>query len=146
MTRTTRYLAFAALGLVAVLGVAYWGVASLGSGMCGNKQIAASDSPDRRAKVVVFERDCGATTDFSTQVIILPPGEDLGNRRGNVFVVDSDHGRAAPGPGGGPWVEAQWLSPDSILIRFDAEARIFQQSVVAGRVKVRYVGIRRPAA
>src|SRR5438093_11136049 len=120
MTRTNRYLAFAALGLAAVLGVAYCGLASFGSGMCGNKQIAGSDSPDRRAKVVVFERDCGATTDFSTQVVILPPGEELGNRSGNVFVVDSDHGRAAPGPGGGPWVEAQWLSSDSILIRFDA--------------------------
>src|SRR5436190_14589045 len=78
MTRTNRYLAFAALGLAAVLGVAYCGLASFGSGMCGNKQIAGSDSPDRRAKVVVFERDCGATTDFSTQVVILPPGRSWG--------------------------------------------------------------------
>jgi len=146
MTLASRYLAFTALGLAAVLGVAYWGVGSWGSGMCGNKQIAVSDSPDRRAKVVVFERDCGATTDFSTQIVILVPGEELGNRSGNVFVVDSDDGRAAPGPGGGPWVEAQWLSPDSMLIRYDVEARIFQQSIVVGRVKVRYVGIRRAAA
>ncbi len=146
MTPTTRYLAIAALGLAAVLGIAYWGLASFGSGWCANKQIAASDSPDRRAKVVVFERDCGATTDFSTQVIILPPGEELEDRRGNVLVMDSDHGRAATGPGAGPWVEAHWLSPDSILIRFDSAARILQQSVVVGHVKVRYVGIRRAAA
>src|SRR5256885_2142036 len=143
MPPPSRCLAFTALGLAAVLGVAYWAVASFGSGWCANKQIAATDSPDRRARVVVFERDCGATTDFSTQVVVLSPGEDLADRSGNVFVVDSDHGRAAPGPGGGPWVEALWLSPDSILIRFDPEARIFQQSVVVGRVKVRYVGIRR---
>jgi len=146
MTNTTRYLTVAAVGLASVVGVAYLGVTSLGSGMCGNKEVRTSDSPDHREKVVVFERDCGATTDFSTQVVILPAGEKLGGRSGNVFVVDSDHGRAAAAPGGGPWVEAQWVSPDSILIRFDAAARIFQRSAVVGRVKVAYVGIRRAGA
>ena len=104
------------------------------------------DAPDHRARVVVFERDCGATSDFSTQVVILRRGEELGDRSGDVFVVDSDHGRAAAGPGGGPWVEATWASPDSILIRFDDQARIFHQSTIVGGILVRYVGVRRAAA
>ncbi len=146
MTNTTRYLAFSAVGLAAVLVIAYLGVTSLGRGMCGNKVINSTDASDHRARVVVFERDCGASTDFSTQVVILRPGEELGDRRGDVFVVDSDHGRAAAGPGGGPWVEATWIGPDSILIRFDNQARIFRQSTIVGGISVRYVGVRRAAA
>ena len=146
MRNTTRYLSFSALGLAAVLVIAYLGVTSLGRGMCGNKVISSADASDHRARIVVFERDCGATTDFSTQVVILRPGEDLGDRSGDVFVVDSDHGRAAVGPGGGPWVEAAWISRDSILIRFDDQARIFHQSTIVGGISVRYVGVRRPAA
>ena len=114
--------------------------------MCANEQISSVDAPDHRARVVVFERDCGATTDFSTQVVILRRGEELGDRSGDVFVVDSDHGRAAAGPGGGPWVEATWTSPDSIVIRFDDQARIFHQSTIVGGIAVRYVGVRRAAA
>jgi hypothetical protein len=143
---TTRYLSFAALGLAAVLTIAYLGVTSLGRGMCGNKEISSSDAPNHRARVVVFERDCGATTDFSTQVVILHPREELGDRSGDVFVVDSDHGRAAAGAGGGPWVEATWASPDSIVIRFDDHARIFHQSTIVGGISVRYVGVRRAGA
>ena len=146
MTKMTRYLTFSALGLVAVLAIAYLGATSLGRGMCGNKEISSVDAPDHRARVVVFERDCGATTDFSTQVVILRQGEQLGDRSGNVFVVDSDHGRAAAGPGGGPWVEAQWVSPDSIVIRFDEQARIFLKTTIVYTITVRYVGVRRAAA
>lgn len=146
MTKTARYLAFSALALAAVLVVAYLGVTSFGRGMCGNKVISSAEASDHRARVVVFERDCGATTDFSTQVIILRPGEELGDRKGDVFAVDSDHGRAAAGPGGGPWVEATWVSPESILIRFDDQARIFRQATVVGGISVRYVGVRRAAA
>jgi hypothetical protein len=129
-----------------VLAIAYFGVTSLGRGMCGNKELASVDAPDHRARLVVFERDCGATTDFSTQVVILRPGEELGDRSGDVFVVDSDHGRASTGPGGGPWVEASWVAPDSILIRFDDQARIFRQATIVGGIVVRYVGVRRAAA
>jgi hypothetical protein len=139
-------LTFSVLGLAAVLVIAYVGVTSLGRGMCANEQISSVDAPDHRARVVVFERDCGATTDFSTQVVILRRGEELGDRSGDVFVVDSDHGRAAAGPGGGPWVEATWTSPDSIVIRFDDQARIFHQSTIVGGIAVRYVGVRRAAA
>ena len=146
MANTARYVTFTVVGLAAVLGIAYLSLASFGAGWCGNKEIRSAESPNHRTRVIVFERDCGATTDFTTQVIILRSGEKLGDRGGDVFVVDSDHGRAAPGPGGGPWVEAQWLSSDSLLIRYDDRARIFQQSIVAGGISVRYVGIRRAAA
>jgi hypothetical protein len=58
------------------------------SDMCGNIVYQEIPSPDGQYKVVVFERDCGATTDFSTQVSILGAAQELSNVSGNIFVMD----------------------------------------------------------
>jgi hypothetical protein len=41
------------------------------SGACGNQLYQEVLSPDNKYKAVVFQRDCGATTGFSTRVSIL---------------------------------------------------------------------------
>jgi hypothetical protein len=41
------------------------------SDLCGNRVIETALAPDGKTKALVFERDCGATTDFSTHVSIL---------------------------------------------------------------------------
>jgi len=38
---------------------------------CGNTIVEALPSPDGSHKAVVFVRNCGATTDFSTQMSVL---------------------------------------------------------------------------
>ena len=144
-----RALTFAA-ALVGLLLVAFIGIRALdlsGAGMCDTSVISREPSPDRHASVVVFEHDCGATTDFGIHVALLRAGEDLTeNTGGLLFSVDSDHGRAASGPKGGPWVEAHWAGPDSIVIRYDAAARIFRQTVVLDGVRVGYVSVVRVGA
>jgi hypothetical protein len=55
-------------------GMGVWGVHYVGENwefMCGNYVVAEKISPDGRRKVVVFQRDCGATTGFSTQVSLF---------------------------------------------------------------------------
>ena len=150
MTLPLRRALTLAAGLLALLLVGFIGIRGLhlsGAGMCGTSVISKEPSPDHHASVVVFEFDCGATTSFGTQVALLRPGEDLTDNPARVlFSVDSDHGRAAPGPKGGPWVEAHWVEPDSILIRYDAAARIFQQTVVSDGVRVGYLGVKRVGA
>lgn len=39
--------------------------------ICGNKIIQEIPSPNRKLKAVIFTRDCGATTGFSTQISLL---------------------------------------------------------------------------
>ncbi len=92
---------------------------------CGNEVIQEIVSPDKRLKAVIFQRDCGATTDFSTQVSILDAGEKLPPQGGNVFVCDSSHGKAPAGAGGGPPVEVTWIANDALKIIHDTDARIF---------------------
>ncbi len=150
MTPAQRRILTLGAGFLAVLLLGIIGVRAVslsGADMCGNSVITEDSSPIHSAVVVVYERDCGATTDFSTQVALLHPGEGLPRNPPPVlFVIDSDHGRAARGPGGGPWVEAHWAGPDSVLIRYDVAARIVQQAVVIDGVRVAYVGVRRVGA
>jgi hypothetical protein len=57
--------------------------------MCGNEISQSVASPSGSLKAVVFARDCGATTGFSTQVSILPNTKSLPNEAGNVLVLNS---------------------------------------------------------
>lgn len=61
---------------------------SLFGDLCGNEVFQEVLSPDGTYKAVVFQRDCGATTGFSTQVSILKASSQLANRAGNVFAID----------------------------------------------------------
>lgn len=85
----------------------------------------------------MFQRDCGATTGFSTQISVLEQGiEPSGG--GNTFRADDDHGAAAAGDWGGPWAEMRWLAPDHLLIRYAAKSRLFEQQEEVSGVKISY--------
>ena len=78
---------------------------------CGNDLVREVRSPSGKMKAVVFERDCGATTGFSTQVSLLLSNKSLPNESGNLFIADTDHGNAPAGAWGGPIVEPSWTGP-----------------------------------
>ena len=113
-------------------------VRSWDEAMCGNQVLSEQLSPNRRWKVVIFERDCGATTSFSTQASIvdarggLPPGD------GNIYIADYARGSRNPGPGGGPRLSARWTSDASVVVTREA-ARVFQQEPRHGGITVIYV-------
>jgi hypothetical protein len=98
-----------------------------GCGFCGNEIGYEEYSPDRKLKAVVFERDCGATTGFSTQVSLLGGAEKLPNEAGNVFIADGD-----------PKIRVQWQSNNEVLVKFPPGTKVhLKQNQVAG-VSVRY--------
>jgi len=74
--------------------------------MCGNDFYAESFSPNGELKAVTFERNCGATTGFNTQISILDADEELENEIGNVFRMPGHPDKVAP--------NVSWAS-DSIL-------------------------------
>ena len=106
--------------------------------MCGNKIIHEKLSPDQDFKAVVFERDCGATTAFSTQISLLEASESLSGG-GNAFV--SDGGQIVEGLNG-PWVEIRWLGPSSLEVRYDASARLFEQDENVQSTRISYVPVK----
>jgi hypothetical protein len=59
--------------------------------LCGNDPLTQEESPDKKHLAIVFLRDCGATTGFSTQVSILDAPAKLPNEGGNVLVVEGKY-------------------------------------------------------
>ena len=106
--------------------------------MCGNKVLTDVASPDMHNHAVVFERDCGATTGFSTQVSILPAGRAISDG-GNVLIVDDDRGRAATGLGRGPSVAVRWIDARTVELRYDRRVRVFKRDTVRDGIQVRIV-------
>jgi hypothetical protein len=82
--------------LILLVIAAIVGIDQLGKGMCGNYIFKEYISPNKKLKAVVFQRDCGATTGFSTQISILGVGKKLKNKGGNIFVVDGHPDQVAP--------------------------------------------------
>ena len=105
---------------------------------CKNEILQDVPSPDGRRHAIVFQRDCGATTDFSTQVSVLTKNRTATDG-GNVFVVDSDHGKAPAAPRGGPSVIVHWLDKRTLEVHYDSRARIFSQELRHDDTDVRYV-------
>ncbi|NYT39441.1 hypothetical protein HZY97_01615 [Sphingomonas sp. R-74633] len=104
---------------------------------CRNDPLSAVDAPDGRLSAVLFQRECGATTGFSTQISILRPGE-LPAAGGNVFISDDGHGAAMPADWHGPWVDVHWLGPDRLLVRYAARSRIFLRNENVSGVRITY--------
>jgi hypothetical protein len=111
---------------------------SLGDG-CRNERIAEVPSPTSELKAVTFQRDCSATTGYSTQISILPIDAALPPEGGNVFVADTDHGRAPAGPDGGPTVTLEWSGPRELVISHHADARVFKSEPRFGSIGIRYI-------
>ncbi|MDP5205496.1 hypothetical protein ORI99_00335 [Alishewanella sp. SMS9] len=64
--------------------------------MCGNYFHSERFSPNGEFKAVTFQRDCGATTGFSTQISILDADDKLENEMGNVFRMSGHPDKVAP--------------------------------------------------
>lgn len=98
-----------------------------GCDLCGNEFGYEQLSPDGKTKAVAFERDCGATTGFSTQVSVLPSATKLPNEAGNIFVADGNFK-----------IRLEWEANDKLLVRYPVGARVrFKKDSEAG-ISIRY--------
>lgn len=123
------------------IGVLYLFIQSLPdmSDICGNQILTQHLSPNNKLKALTFQRDCGATTSFSTQVSILPSTDALGNEAGNIFVADTNHGAAPEGQSGGPDIQVNWLSDTHLQVRHHNLVRIHRNESEFDGVDVEYL-------
>lgn len=79
-------------------------------------------------KAVVFSRECGATTGFSTQLSILGAEENLPDDGGNALVL-----------GGKEMVEdLHWEAPTRLSIKFKPGAKVFSKKARVAGVEIVY--------
>lgn len=119
------------------IGAAFIGLNSLMEGMCKNDILEQIPSPNKKLEAIIFQRDCGATTGFSTQVSIINSSRNLPKGGGNVFVADTDHGKAPSGQGG-PEVHAKWQNDKSLIIKYHKDARTFKTASMVKGINISY--------
>ena len=109
--------------------------------MCANNEISSTSIPGTKYKVVVFERDCGATTGFSTQASIIKSTAKLKNENGNIFTADCNHGAAPAGPAGGPELRVKVIGPNAIELTHHPRARVFDAQINYEGISIKYSSI-----
>jgi hypothetical protein len=109
---------------------------------CGNRMISRANAPDGLHTAVMFQRDCGATTGFSTQISVLEPRAEPSDG-GNACRADTNHGAAASADWGGPWAEMKWIDDGTLLVRYASGSRIFEQSKQVSGIRINYEAVGR---
>lgn len=98
-----------------------------GDGFCGNKILQTQYSPNQKYKLVVFERNCGATTAFSYQVSILEKDRDLKNATGNIFIIDKNS------------VITNWVNDKLINIFYQKDSKVFYKENNFKGIHIKFV-------
>jgi hypothetical protein len=122
----------ALLALIALLGLS-------GCGLCGNEVLDRHRAPDNGVEVVVFERNCGATTPFSTQASIGEINAGTRNQPGNIFIATTDRGAAPAGKGGGPELRVRWLDNRTVELAHHKRALVSHARTSFRGIAIRYV-------
>jgi hypothetical protein len=102
--------------------------------MCGNNISKEINSPDKKLKAVIFIRDCGATTGFSSQLSIIDFSDKLENESGNVLIIsDKEYGE-----NGNADLNAEWNGVNELIIYFNLKAITFKKETEIDDIKITY--------
>ncbi|HAB17917.1 MAG TPA: hypothetical protein PLX89_19160 [Verrucomicrobiota bacterium] len=113
------------LRLLASLTVCLTLAGCLGS-ECVNEVSEVLESPDGTKKIVVFSRNCGATTGFNTQASIIETKQKLPDAGGNAFVVDKGTAKVS------------WKKDGGVAVVFDRGVRVFKKEPAVSGVAIEY--------
>jgi hypothetical protein len=105
--------------------------------MCGNNISKEITSPDKKLKAIIFTRDCGATTGFSSQLSIIDYSEQLENKAGNTLII-SDKELDPETETGGVNVNAEWNGNNELIIYFNLKAETLKKKNDIKGVKITY--------
>ena len=111
------------------------------SGMCGTTVFDEIPSPNKQLKAVVFQIDCGATTDFNTQVAIVKSSFDTSDATSlpkGFFVADRGHGSAPAGMTRGPEIHLTWESDKILNLQYHRLASVFRSEDQQHGVTIKY--------
>ncbi|NRT56800.1 hypothetical protein [Sphaerotilus uruguayifluvii] len=94
---------------------------------CGNEVASTIESPRGGHVAVIFNRNCGATTGFNTQLSVLAKGDSVPKGGGNAFTAD-----------GSLALKVRWVSESELVVAGFQGAKIFKQERLANGVSVSY--------
>ncbi len=132
-------------GLVLLFLFAMWSLDRASAGFqlfgCDGEIYSSAPSPDGKLMAYAFERDCGATTGFSSFVIIRDAKEKLNltaDLVGNEIIFQAD---------GDYHPNLKWKSKNNLQVSFSpgavpSEKEIGFQTVKSGEQRIEYQGLK----
>lgn len=108
-----------------------WVASGCGHTACGDEVLTEMASPDGQYIATVFERNCGATTDFSRNVALRQKAASFdGNGTDNVvFVIKGQRD-----------IDMRWLNINHLVIRRSPNRdQIFKEKESWKEIKISYV-------
>lgn len=111
--------------------------------ICGNDILDSVTSPDSKDKVVVFVRNCGATTEWSTQASIIRKADSISHGDiGNILRIESNHAGTWPlATKGWPIIIPEWQTPELLTVYFSRNSAVLYQGDKVGDVNVQFAPI-----
>ena len=92
-------------------------------------------SPVGENKVVIFQRDAGATTGFSIQVSVLKSNKNLKNSdKGNIFVIAGNKTDFESGK----LFDISWNDENTVEITLLSERKIYKQETELKNLTIQY--------
>lgn len=76
---------------------------------------------------MIFNRNCGATAGFNTQLSILAKSDEVPEEAGDTFIAD-----------GSLALKVRWVSESQLVVTGSRGAKIFKQEKLANGVVVSY--------
>jgi hypothetical protein len=101
-------------------------ISGCGDTGCGNEIASRTASANGKLDVVVYNRNCGATTGFNTQVSIVPTGQEP-KGSGTVLILDG----TVP-------LKVNWTSETSLTLFGMRSARVFHKAKQSKGVTISY--------
>jgi hypothetical protein len=117
----------------------------VGRGLCDTTVVDQVSSPSKSFKAVIFQLDCGATTGFNSQVVIVSGDKTVSSNGAlpdSFFVADSDRNDIPASKGGGPELRLTWTSDANLQIQHHELARIFRADTSSKGVGINYATYR----
>ena len=94
--------------IVLFIGITYFVLNELFDGLCGDYIFKEYPSPNKTKKVVIYERDCGATTTWNTHISILDYDKQFDGMDESIFSIRGRPAEVAP--------NITWIDNKNIII------------------------------
>lgn len=109
--------------------VAVWSVVSWGRPTCSDTVLSDDISPDGHWIATLFERDCGATTYYSTQLNLRPATKRFKPDKQPSAIVIRTEG----------CIQYWWEGQSNLVVQLPDDARVYRQEQWQDGITIRYL-------
>lgn len=113
------------------------------TGGCDDELVRMERDPEGPLAAFHYIRNCGATTEYVTQIAVGPASRGLGGAT-PIFVAVPDADTDTDGHG--IWLEMHWTAPHQLSVAHAEKARVFKRVMQMDGARIRYRATARMAS